>query len=216
MVTTYIYCLEFDNGRKYVGKTTNLKQRWASHKCARTNKSTRQHVNDNTKYILEDICTENDSKEYEQKWINYHGGLNNLTNRQNPIKQEVVDTCYFCEHKIYEHNVDSHYHSWVHQQVVKLQNDIIKFMYDNFYDSEKYKEAFTQSDYFVDKETGIVWVECLTFCYIFQDYFYSLNNSLIFDKICDKKIGLKRKEHRQNVNCYCVDYFEMDVYAMEF
>jgi len=90
----FIYCLEFydtynevtgehDGIRRYVGKTKNLKRRWAEHKQGNS-KATRQQNWSKCRFILEDVGNEDNIKELEQKWIDRHGGLSKLLNIRKP------------------------------------------------------------------------------------------------------------------------------------
>tara|TARA_R110002012_G_scaffold132755_3_gene285697 strand:- start:40 stop:405 length:366 start_codon:yes stop_codon:yes gene_type:complete len=83
----YIYCIEFENGKKYVGKTRNLKARWEQHKAGIACPSTATQNFNNAKFILEDIVPEAYVAEHEQKWINKYGGINVLLNRINAISK---------------------------------------------------------------------------------------------------------------------------------
>ena len=87
----FIYCLEFydtynektwthDGTRRYIGRTKNLKKRWAQHKAGCSG-ATRQQDWDKCRFILEDVGNEYNIKQLEQKWIN-HYGLENLLNRR--------------------------------------------------------------------------------------------------------------------------------------
>lgn len=86
----YIYCIEFENGKKYVGKTRNLKERWEQHRKGIACPSTATQNFNNAKFILEDIVPEAYIAEHEQKWIDKYGGINEdgvLLNRINAISK---------------------------------------------------------------------------------------------------------------------------------
>lgn len=86
----YIYCIEFENGKKYVGKTRNLKERWEQHRKGIACPSTATQNFNNAKFILEDIVLGTYIAEHEQKWIDKYGGINEdgvLLNRINAISK---------------------------------------------------------------------------------------------------------------------------------
>ena len=86
----YIYCIEFENGKKYVGKTGNLKERWEQHRKGIACPSTATQNFNNAKFILEDKVPEAYVAEHEQKWIDKYGGINQngiLLNRINAISK---------------------------------------------------------------------------------------------------------------------------------
>ena len=88
----YIYCIEFENGKKYIGKTYKLKERWEQHKKGIACPSTSTQNFNNAKFILEDIVPAAYVAEHEQKWIDKYGGINKdviLLNRNNAISKKI-------------------------------------------------------------------------------------------------------------------------------
>ena len=81
----YIYCIEFADGSKYVGKTDNPKRRFKQHRNGKGCPATACKNFIGAEFFIEDKCNKSESEYKEQFWMEHHGGVKNLVNRVNAM-----------------------------------------------------------------------------------------------------------------------------------